>query len=125
MTVYSQSNNKFDLEERTTVFGMQIIDFSRSIKRDPITTSIVNQLIRSGTSIGANYCEASEASSGRDFINKIGIAKKESKETKYWLKLLAHAVPEATAEAQRLWQEAHELNLIFAAISRKVASGGR
>ena len=79
---------------------------------------MVNQLIRSGTSIGANYCEASEVSSKKDFINKISIARKESKETRYWLQMIARAAPSAKAIAQILATEANELVLIFATIAR-------
>ena len=83
-----------------------------------ITRPIISQLIRAGTSIGANYSEADEANSKRDFIHKIGIAKKETKETKYWLRLIAHTLPEVKVDARKLWSEAQELNLIFAAIIR-------
>ena len=75
---------KYDLEERTARFGEEIIDFAKSIRQNEITKPMVSQIIRSGTSIGANYSEADETSSKRDFINKISIANKETKETKYW-----------------------------------------
>ena len=119
MTDSIQPAEKFDLAERTERFGERIIDFCKSFKRDSVTTPILNQLIRSGTSVGANYCEANEASSRKDFINKINIAKKESKETKYWLHMIKHAAPTTKGDAEKLWQEAHEFNLIFAAITRK------
>ena len=109
---------KYDLEERTIKFGKRIIDFAKKLPQNSITKPLINQLIRSGTSIGANYCEADEASSKKDFINKIFIAKKETKETKYWLRIMAHALPNHKEEARELWKEAQELNLILAAIIR-------
>ena len=77
-----REKSKFDLEERTSKYAESIIDFCKKIKLDTITRPIISQLVRSGTSIGANYCEADEASSMKDFVNKICIAKKETKETK-------------------------------------------
>lgn len=79
---------------------------------------MINQIVRSGTSIGANYSEADEANSKRDFINKVAISKKETKETKYWLKIITHTLSEFKDEAGKLWKEAQELNLILAAIIR-------
>ena len=81
------SNNKYDLEERTSKFAEDLIDLCKKAPKNVVTTPIIGQLIRSGTSIGANYCEANGASSRKDFKNKIFICKKESKETKYWINL--------------------------------------
>jgi len=113
---------KYDLEDRTTKFAKEIINFSVKIPKNPITSPLINQLVRSGTSIGANYCEADEASSKKDFANKICISKKEAKETRYWLKIVSHTVPELSSESDRLWREAQELNLIFATIIRNCKS---
>ena len=112
------SKSNYDLEERTLLFSEKLIDFCKNIKHNTITIPLMSQIIRSGTSIGANYCEADEASSKKDFINKICIAKKETKETKYWLRIIAHTVPEQKDIARILWKEAQELNLIFASIIR-------
>jgi four helix bundle protein len=109
---------KFDLEDRTLVFSQELIDFSRKLPKDPVSTPMISQLVRSGTSIGANCCEATEAGSKKDFINKITIAKKEAKETRYWLKLLYHAYPDQKVLIDKLLREAQELNLILAAIVR-------
>ena len=109
---------KYNLEERTTKFAEKVIDFLKQLPKNTITLPLINQLIRAGTSIGANYSEANEASSKKDFINKISIAKKECNETKYWLKIIAHAIPKFSSKAQILWREAQELNLILAAIIR-------
>ena len=106
----------FDLEKRTGKFGEEIIKFCQSIKQDIITKPIINQIIRSGTSVGANYCEANGASSKKDFKNKIHICKKEIQETKHWLKMMIVAVPIQKEEAMKLWDEAQELTLIFGKI---------
>lgn len=73
----------FDLEERTAKFGEAVIGFCKATEQNNITKPIVNQLIRSSTSIGANYMEANGASSKKDFRNKIFICKKEAQETKH------------------------------------------
>ena len=114
----SSNDKSYDLEERTAVFAEDIIDLTRSIKLDAVSSRIINQLVGSGGSIGANYCEASEAESKKDFIHKIGICKKEIKETRHWLRLLAKSNPEKKDEAGKLWKEAQELLLIFSKISR-------
>lgn len=85
---------RYDLSERTIKFSENIIDFCKSLANNAIFSPMINQLIRSGTSIGANYHEADEGSSKKDFVHKIAIANKEAKETKYWLQVIAHAVPE-------------------------------
>jgi len=81
--------NKYDLEDRTARFAESIIDLCKKWPKNAITLPLIDQLIRAGTSIGANYCEANGASSKKDFKNKIFICKKESKESQYWLRLLA------------------------------------
>ncbi len=108
----------FNLEERTDIFAENIIDLVRSIKTDAVNSRIITQLVGSSGSIGANYCEATEAESKKDFIHKVGIAKKEIKETKHWLRLLARANPEKKEDIRKLWKEAHELLLIFSKIIR-------
>lgn len=116
MNKFSNNNNKYPLEERTAVFAENTIDFLRTIKQDNISSPIINQLIRSSTSIGANYCEANGASSKKDFQNKIFICKKECHETKYWLRLLARSNNELNDKCQVLWKEAQELTMIFTKI---------
>jgi len=110
---FNQDNDKYNLEERTAKFGENIIKFCKSIPDTTETRPIKTQLIKAGTSVGANYCEANNASSKRDFRNKIYICKKESQESKFWLRMMAAARPEKAAEARILWREGHELNLIF------------
>lgn len=107
----------YDLEERTAKFSENIIDLCKKANKNVITTPIISQLIRSSTSIGANYNEANGASSKKDFRNKIFICKKESKETKYWLRLLAKTEEELREDCIHLWKEAQELTLIFSKIA--------
>ena len=111
---------KYDLEERTAKFGEEIIKFCRTLPNSEITKPIINQLVKCGTSVGANYCEADDAESPRDFKHKIGICKKESRESKHFLRMSAIAIPDKAPEARKLWSEAKELNLIFNAIYKKV-----
>ena len=110
---------KYDLKERTAKFGEKVIEFCKKVPRGPITDPLIIQLIKAGTSTGANYCEADDAESKQDFRHKIGICKKESRETKHYLRMTAVAVQELAKEARILWQEGKELNLIFNTIYRK------
>ncbi len=111
--------SKFDLEERTAEFGENVIKFAKKIPLTPVTSRLIPQLVGAGTSVGANYCEADDAESKQDFKHKIGICKKESRESKHFLRMIAVAVVELANEARVLWQEAKELNLIFNAIYKK------
>ena len=113
------NKNIYDLEERTTVFSENLIDFCKKCPKTVITMPLIDQGLRSGTSIGANYCEANGASSKKDFKNKIFICKKEGKETLYWLRLIGRALDEEELkeECRKLWQEAKELTLIFSKIA--------
>lgn len=106
----------FDLEERTARFGERSIEFAKKIPKSAITLPLINQFIRSATSVGANYCEADCAESRKDFIHKIGICKKEAKETKHWLRMITQAINELAGDAGELWREANELQLIFITI---------
>jgi len=84
--------------------------------------NIISQILRSATSVGANYCEANNAISKKDFKNKIFICRKEIQETKYWLELLALTNTEKTNDLRKLWKEAHELSLIFNKITFSLKS---
>ena len=110
---------KYDLEERTLKFAEEIIRFAKSLPDNSINRPLISQLIRAATSIGANYCEADAAESKKDFKHKIGICRKEAKETRYWLRLISNANPDKTSECRRLWKESHELLLIFSTIFKK------
>lgn len=106
----------YDLENRTKIFSKKMINFLSEVRINEINRNIISQLIRSTTSIGANYCEANNASSKKDFKNKIFICRKESQETKYWLELLAEINKENIIQLRLFWKEAHELLLIFSKI---------
>lgn len=110
------ANLKYDLEERTAKFGESIIRFCQSLTQNTINKPVINQIVRSATSIGANYMEANSASSRKDFKNKIHICKKETQETKHWLRMLAVCEPAKKEEIRSLWGEAQQLTLIFGKI---------
>src|SRR5476651_708937 len=93
----------FDLDERTARFGEEVIRFCKKITFTPITEPLVRQIVRSGTSVGANYCEADDAVSGKEFRQKIGTCKKEARETKHWLRMISVAAEEHTEAARTLW----------------------
>lgn len=113
---------KYDLEERTAKFGEKIIDFTKKVPKNIITIPLISQLIRAGTSVGSNYCEADCAESKKDFEHKLGIAKKEAKESKHWLRMIVRAELIMKNEATPLWKEANELQLIFISIINKSRS---
>src|SRR5713101_508960 len=114
-----RADHEFDLEERTAKFGEAVIRFAKKVPVNVVNSRLVGQLVRAGTSVGANYAEADDAVSKKDFKNKIGTCRKESRETKHWLRMIATAEPALKDEARPLWQEAKELHLIFASIWRK------
>ena len=116
----NDQNNKYDLEERTAKLGEEVIKFSKKIPENSITRPLITQLVKSGTSVGANYCEADDSESKQDFKHKIGICKKEAREAKHFLRMSTIAVPEVADKARKLWQEAKELNLIFNSIYKKL-----
>ncbi|MCL5991120.1 MAG: four helix bundle protein [Bacteroidetes bacterium] len=115
MATYS---GNYDLEERTAKFGENIIEICKKINANTITRPLLNQFVRSATSIGANYMEANGASSKKDFRNKNFICKKESQETKHWLRMIKIASKENEEEILMLLKEANELTLIFNKITQ-------
>ena len=115
-----KNDKKYDLEERTAKFGEGIIKFCKNVPRGPITDPLITQLVKCGTSVGANYCEADDAESKADFKHKIGICKKEARECKHFIRMIVLTVPALESEAKSLSQEAKELNLIFNTIYKKV-----
>ena len=100
----SKDKKKYDLEDRTARFGENIIGFVQSLPNTPVNKPLISQVVRSGTIIGANYMEADAASSKKDFTHKIGLCKKESKETMHWLRMIAKANPNRKNECKILWQ---------------------
>ena len=107
---------KYDLEERTLEFSKEIIRLCRSLPKNTITIPLIDQLIRSGTSTGANYIEANDALGKKDFVHRIKIARKEAKETIYWLKLIIEAENKYESQANILLKECIELKNILSAI---------
>jgi len=107
------------LEERTAQFGEAIIRFIKKLPRNAENNRLIGQLVGCGTSVGANYCEANEGVSKKDFKNTIGRCVKEAKETKFFLRMVAASEPALAEEARKLYREAKELHLIFASIYRK------
>ena len=113
-----ETKRVYDLEERTAGFGEAIIDFAKAIPQNPITNRIITQLIGAATSVGANYVEADDAVSKKEFLKNIGTCRKEARETKHFLRMVVRAVPEMKPRARTLWLEAKELHLIFSKIWR-------
>ncbi len=113
-------NKNYDLLERTAKFGEVVIGFCKTLKQDTISKPLIIQLVRSATSIGANYMEANSASSRKDFANKVYISKKEAEETKHWLRMLAISLPDKKSELRTLWKEAQELTMILQKITSKL-----
>lgn len=104
---------KYDLEERTTNFAEHIVELCSKAGQNLIERTLLTQLLRAGTSIGANYREANGASSKKDFRNKIFICKKEAQETKYWLRLAGKCLLGQNQNIFSLSSECQELVLIF------------
>jgi len=117
---FKKSNDKrvYDLEERTARFGEAVIEFAKTVPKNPINNPLISQIVRSGTSIGANYAEADGADSKKDFHYKISLCKKEAKETKHWFRMIATANSDKKLACKILSAEAQELTLIFSSILR-------
>ena len=113
-----QDKPVYDLEERTAQFGEAVVDLVKKVPQDAVTDRIVRQLVGAATSVGANYVEADDAVSKKEFLKNIGTCRKEPRETKHFLRMLVRAVPESKPEARKLWAEARELHLIFSKIRR-------
>jgi len=107
---------EYNLEKRTLKFSKDILVFLLKLKNNPVNTFMISQLVRSATSIGANYREANAASSKKDFKNKISISRKETNESKYWIELLGNIELDKKEDLRKFWKEAHELSLIFGKI---------
>lgn len=119
MTESSNSKN-YDLEERTFKFNKSVVLYSKKLPRNSSNLEYVGQVIRSSGSIGANYTDANELLSKKDFLMRAKICRKEAKETVYWLKLLQETnIEEYKSEAVNLIDEATQLKKIFSAIVEK------
>ena len=109
----------FDLEGRTLAFARRVVQLCRQVRQDTVNRELIGQLVRAAGSVGANYREANEALSPKDFGHRIKIARKEAKEALYWLQLLEHAQNDVNGEVEALEREAIELRSILSAIAKK------
>lgn len=116
----SQPKTKvYDLEKRTLEFGKRIIRMVKALPKNTVNLKLIDQIVRSGTSVGANYREANETETKKDFRFRIRICRKEGKETIYWLELIIEANPAFKKRIEPLIQESIELVKIFASILLK------
>jgi len=118
MKFQAPNSKQYDLEERTAKFAELVIDLMKRLPQNSINKRMIEQCVASAGSIGANYCEANEAESKKDFLHKIGICKKEAKETRHWLRLLAYANCDFRKDFKKLEKEAQEMLLIFSSIMK-------
>lgn len=109
----------YDLENRTLLFSKKVIKTCKKLPFNLINKRLIDQLIRSATSIGANYREANETDTKKDFQNKIRISKKESKETIYWIELLIEENSSFKKDLMEIFDESNQLMKILAAIYAK------
>lgn len=117
---FRKTDGRYDLAERTARFGESMIVFARRVPPDDFRGHLLDQLLRSATSVGANYCEANEAESRKDFRHKIALCRKEAKESRFWIRMAVSSQPGLADPARPLVQEAEELTRIFSAIVRSV-----
>lgn len=110
--------NKAELEERTKCFALRVVRFVAALPRHKVTEVMGYQLVKSGTSVGANYREANRAESRNDFLHKIGLVEKEAAETQYWLELFEGTDVGHRENRRWLLQEAGELLAIFTSIAK-------
>ena len=107
---------KYDLEERTLRFSKNCIDLCNTFTKNIVNTQLISQLIRAACSVGANYREANDTTTKKDFYHRIGICRREAKESKYWLELIMHANQKFSAKVEPLVDEALQLARIFSSI---------
>ena len=110
--------DKVELEQRTKVFALRVIRFVASVPKNKISDVLGYQLLKAGTSIGANYREANRAESRNDFIHKIAIVEKESSETQYWMELFEESNIGNPTDREWLLRESGELLAIFTSIGK-------
>jgi len=113
-------SKKYNLEERIFILSKKVLMLCKTLPENTISRPLISQLVRSATSIGANYMEANGSVSIKDLINKICIARKEAKETLYWVRLLMFLFVEKINEFQLIFQETQELVFIFSSIIKKI-----
>jgi four helix bundle protein len=116
----TKNSKQYDLEDRTLRFAKIVREFVKKIPKTPANFEDISQLIRSSGSVGANYIEANESLSKKDFVMRIKISRKEAKESRFWLNLIDTGVNKEIEESRiELMNEATELMNIFGSIIRK------
>jgi four helix bundle protein len=115
----SRNSKQYDLEERTLNFPREVIEFAKALLRTMANAEITKQVVRSSGSIGANYIEANESLSKKDFVMRIKICRKESRESSHWLKLAEVKNPDGEDKRVMLIEEATQLTKIFSSIVEK------
>lgn len=118
-TSRSTNGKPWDLAERSARFGEAIVVFARTVPRHPANDRLINQIVGAGTSVGANYCEANESVSQKDFLFSVSRCVKEAKETRFFLRMVVASEPHLAVTARPLWIEATELLRIFAAMRKR------
>lgn len=113
-------NLKYDLENRTLIFAKSIINLCQSLPSNIVNSKLIDQIIRSAGSIGANYREANDALGKKDFLQRLRISRKESKETIFWLELILEANPNTKSVIGKLIDECTQIRNILSAIIKKV-----
>ncbi|MDD4271215.1 MAG: four helix bundle protein [Patescibacteria group bacterium] len=111
---------KFDLEDRTTEFAKRVIRLCKALPKNSMNNRLIGQVVGSAGSVGANYREANDSLGKKDFVHRLKISRKESKEAIHWLELIAEANPEFKSRMNDLLNEAKELRNILSAIIKKV-----
>jgi len=115
-----KTNKKYDLEERTLIFARSVIRLCKKLPKNTINFKLIDQLVRSSGSIGANYIEANDALGKKDFLHRLRIGRKEAKETIYWLELVIEANDKLELKIRQLINECIEIRNILSAIIKKV-----
>jgi len=113
------NNHKFDLEDRTLDFAKQIIRLCKTLTNNTVNFKLVDQIIRSAGSVGANYREANDCLGKKDFGHRLRISRKEAKETIFWLELILEANPETKEKVDLLIDECTQIRNILSAIIKK------
>jgi four helix bundle protein len=114
----ASTDRPYDLQERTAVFGEDIVRFSKKIPRNPTNERLISQVVGAGTSVGANFCEASDSMSKKDFRHSAKRCIKEATETRHFLRMIVASEPALADEARVLYREATELILILGAMCK-------
>lgn len=117
---YQNNKHEFDLERRTLGFAKEIVIFCKSLTFNTVNNKLIDQIIRSGSSVGANYREANDCLGKKDFIHRLRISRKESKETIFWLELILVANPDKKEIIGNLINECTQIRNILSSIINKV-----